>query len=70
MTFPQASQRAFKSSPCMCSTFRLPARSCRLSMFCVTTSTSPGHSFSSPASARCAALGLTASDSSLARRAL
>ena len=42
----------------MCSSRFDPARSCRSSTFCVTSSSSPGHSASSRASARCAAFGL------------
>ena len=41
----------------MCRTLRLPARSCRSSMFWVTTSSSPGQSRSRRASAACAAFG-------------
>ena len=39
---PQARHRARISSPCRWSRLRLPARSCRSSTFCVTSSTSPG----------------------------
>ena len=56
----QSSQRAFNSSPCICRTSCEPARSCRSSMFCVTSANRPprfASATSSRASAKCAALG-------------
>ena len=56
---PQCAHLADSSSPCICSTWLQPPRSCKSSTFCVTSSNSPDHSRSNRASALCAALGFT-----------
>ena len=52
----QSAQRGACRLPCRCSTFGLPARSCRSSTFCVIT-VSAGACAASLAMARCAAFG-------------
>jgi hypothetical protein len=56
---PQALHSARSCWPCMWMIFRDPARSCRLSTFCVTSRNSPSNSRSSRASPKCAAFGST-----------